>query len=120
MAKFTEPKDGEPIDAKALEQQLFETERAAYDAPTPAVLVEVQRALHRYQWTAERLSEAAQGIHCAIEELLQYLSKYGLPSNSLGVLQSQGPDLDRLCGELTCRHEALTRIIRVANAMLTD
>jgi DNA-binding Xre family transcriptional regulator len=29
-------------------------------------------------------------------------------------------ELDRLCGELACRHEELIQMIRVANIMLAD
>ena len=125
MVRLTEPKDGEPIDAKALEQQLFEAEQAAYDAPTRdkvalAVLNEVHETLRAYTWTADKLSETALRIHSAMEDLLRYLSKYGRADNSLGTLQASGPELDRLCGELACRREALTRMVRVANATLAD
>jgi hypothetical protein len=123
MERLTEPKDGEPIDAKALEQQLFEAEQAASDAPTRDtraldVLCELHQTLLDYRRAAEGLHHAAKTIIRDMEELQRYLGKYGQPSNPLGALQARGPELDRLCGEMACQRQALTRMIRVANAAL--
>ena len=123
MAQFTEPKDGEPIDAGALERQLFEAEKAASDHEDKRamrILGQVHEALVSYRWTAERLDETAQGIMHDMEDLRRYIAQYGRPSNSLGALQARGPELDRLCGEYACRREALTRMVRIANAALAD
>lgn len=75
-----------------------------------------QAAALRY--TREQINQHIQQVRRNTAELERGITERGRVSNSLGALQSSGLELDRLCGVHAAQHDALARMVAMANAAL--
>ena len=105
-----------PVDAEALTRAALEMMGHADEAVRRAGSA-VLDALRAHTYVREQLLRTAANVARRVEELQRSVQKYGRPSNELGALQGSGPELDRLCGEYARTREALTRLVRMANAL---
>ena len=113
--------DDRKLDLEAVQEQLMRLQQKASDRRDSAsvkALAIVHDAFNDLRRTYQQLETTRCDINDRMERLDHYMKSYARTGNSLGVLQSVGPQMDRLCGEYECRLNEFVRVVALANMVL--
>ena len=85
---------------------LFEALHAARSDHARTLIAHAMEATRNYEATRASLAGQLDYIRRVVERAQHDLNESGRTPNALGILQGNGPEADRLCGELARTREA--------------
>lgn len=96
---------------------ILEMERISRDDPARVALFEMVR---QYRYCKERYVAAMKACQRTLVRELAYVAMQPVASNSLGVLQAQGVEVDRLAGELNQVRRAIGVLENVTGLCIAE